>query len=161
MKKIICLMIITAALLCSCRNSSFLTQRYTHYQHSAIAGEKQNVSCHTQNHTFAASSVNVTAGRENVILTDQAEKDFVTGSVSNYGTVTTKETANRKITPVKLLKKLAVHAKLAVKKNITTVKERKSGSRRGLVFGVIHLALFIALLVLLAAAVFYLVMLVA
>lgn len=155
MKNFIYLLAIITVLFSSCRNGSFLAQRYTHFNHSSV--DKHAVHVQAKQRAASVSAITPAPAPENEpVVKTAAESVVPMPAVAANPTASAEKASGKKLLPVAQLKKLTGTVKVTAKKAIKSVKERKSSSHRGLIFGVINMALFIVLVVLVAAAVLYL-----
>ena len=158
MKNIIYLSLIASVLLCSCKGSSYMKQRYTHYGH----GAKKTVEL------VAVMKSDVKVGKNELasqvaMVPENDPSPLASANVTDKQNVTKQTVSNLshrvQLPKVKDLSRLVTSPSVHVAK-ANMEKQNASQAHRGLIFGLIDLALFIIIVAVIVAIILLLVLVV-
>lgn len=160
MKNITYLFIVAVVFLCSCKSSSFLNQRYTHFGHGHAKKQQQDIAVSgLQQKTLRVTEQAVPAAEQVRIETPQS----VTAAMP---AVQLPETCDQQQTTALQKVKRALAGPVAAAKAKAAFQQKKTdagasqSSFKGLITGLIGLVLYIVLSALVIAAIIILVLMI-
>ena len=155
MKNIIYLSLITAVVLCSCKGNSYMKQRYTHYSHGSKKASQEAVAVKaspktTMNEMTAAEIVPQENSQQPLASVDNRVTER---SVAKQAS---SKTNSFQLPKIKDISRMVTLPSQKLTKN-STDKQNAAKAHKGLIFGLIDLALFIIIVAVIIAAILLLV----
>lgn len=144
-----------AILITSCKNHSFLSQRYTHFKNKSGSHNYTVRDSRTAKHPAVVkneSTKTIEETNAEVVVNSENELAPESGISKAFN-------SNKKASTVS---GVTEKIKTTVKKiSHTTIQKKQQAQKRGLIFGLINLALFIVICVIFVAGVIFLILLLA
>ena len=146
-----------ALFLCSCKNNSFLTQRYTNFDHGTRKSTVAKIESHKQAPHVAKPTADQTTVETEVSLADKgAENRDVLESPVNENAGSSETDLSSKTFTNNAHKTFIDDVKLSSERVLKNAYKNATVAKRGLIFGIINLALFIVICVLVVAGIVFL-----
>ncbi|HEY1040850.1 MAG TPA: hypothetical protein VGF30_15650 [Bacteroidia bacterium] len=154
MKTFTYLIICIALFLCSCKNNSFLTQRYTNFDHASRKSSVSKVETRKQPVYEVITTpapipgtkiVSVDKGIEQPVDLERPARE----NMHNPGLASKTFISNEH-------KTFIGDVRLSSERALKSAYEKATATKRGLIFGIINLALFIVICVLVVAGIVFL-----